>query len=293
MAPVEPRGPRRRAQRSAVPDVFPSSEARLKDLRRWGGFTSSLTPAHSAAARDCGVTPIGQVVGISMGEALFGWVQTTHGAQGRQRLGAPRWRELTGPVHVWSTVRRRALGRLSAQAKLLDADAVVEIKARRDESRSESLGMVFTGTAVRVERWRRSADDEPVLTLATAPELWAMLRAGVEPVGVAGAFAGVETTASLSTRIGNVPPNVELDDLTTAIYEARRLALGRLVRDAEGLQADGLLNVDFDHLHRSGGTLPGLHTTVHLLATAFRRRRAALRTPKTVMRLGSHVGAGT
>jgi uncharacterized protein YbjQ (UPF0145 family) len=257
-------------------DLFPSTEARLDEFRhRRGVFTSFMAPRALGVAADCGVTPIGQVVGLSMGEAREGSLPSpTRGGQRRSLLGLPRWGESKARVEAWDAVRRRGLERLSAQAELLQANAVVEISARREET--HGMGMVFTGTAVRVADWRRPKDAQPVLTLASAPDLWQLLRAGIEPVGIAGAFACVETAASKSTRRATLAraPNVELRDLTTAVYEARRLAMERLVNDARRLRADGLLDVDLAHLHRSEGRVPGLQTTVHLLGTAIRRVKA-------------------
>src|SRR4051812_22515818 len=164
-------------------DLFPSTEARLDEFRHGRGvFTSFMSPRALGVARDCGVTPLGQVVGLSMGEAREGTVaRPTRPGQGRWRLGKPVLSELGSRVEAWDAVRRRSLERLSEQAKLLHANAVVDISARREET--HGMGMVFTGTAVRLADWRRPKDAQPVLTLASAPELWQLLRAGIEPVG--------------------------------------------------------------------------------------------------------------
>jgi uncharacterized protein YbjQ (UPF0145 family) len=270
-----------------------STTDRLARLREWGGFSSFLTPRGLAVGADCGIEPIGQVVGLSSGQLLEGWVRTTHPGQGRPRPGAPRWRERTGPVRCWTAVRERALDRLTQQAELLSADAVVAVTVRRGET--ENLGqpfieLVFTGTAVRIRGRRRSPDAKPILTMATADELWRLLRAGVEPAGIAGAFASVETWAGLSTISTAARrwsgPNVEFPDLTKSFYEARRLAFERLIADAKGLNADGLLGIDMVHQEHSRGRLPGLHIAVHLLATAIRRTAPASAEPKPVVALG-------
>jgi uncharacterized protein YbjQ (UPF0145 family) len=270
-----------------------STTDRLSRLRKWGGFSSFLTPRGLAVGAGCGMEPIGQVVGLSSALLLEGWVRTTQPGQGRARPGAPRWRERTGPVRCWTEVRRRALDRLTQQAELLSADAVVAVTARRGET--ENLGetfieFVFTGTAVRISGRRRSPDAKPVLTMATADEVWRLLRAGIEPAGIAGAFASVETRAGLSTISTATQrwsgPNVEFPDLTKSFYEARRLAFERLIADARDLKADGLLGIDMVHQEHSGGRLPGLHIAVHLLATAIRRTEPVGAEPKPVLALG-------
>jgi uncharacterized protein YbjQ (UPF0145 family) len=273
-----------------------STEDRLKELLRWKGFTSFLSPSAVAVGGDLRIVPVAQVVGLSDGVLREGFRRTTSPGQGRARAGRPRWRERTGPIRSWDTVRARALGRLQRQAELLDANAVVGLTPRRraagpTESDHARVEYVFTGTAVRIEGLRRPSDAPPLVTLASVQELWRLLQAGLEPVGVAGSFASVQTTVSgsslaVATGMRRRTAGVELEDLTKSVYEARRLALERLRADARGLGAAGLIGIDMEHQHRSGGKLPGLEITIHLLATALRRSAASGLAPKPVMRLG-------
>jgi uncharacterized protein YbjQ (UPF0145 family) len=129
---------------------------------------------------------------------------------------------------------------------------------------------------VRIDGWQRDQGTRPVLTMLSASDLWCLRQAGCEPAGIAGAFLSVETQATSSTVMSGLGgrkrvPNREFKDLTASVYEARRLALERLTRDARDLDATGLLGIDLVHQHRSGGSLPGLHITVHALADAIRR----------------------
>ena len=282
--------------RIARGELASSTETRLKELLRWGGFSSFMTPSALATASDAGVEPVGQVVGLCAGSIMEGYVRTTRPGQGRMRLGKARWRERTGPVTSWTAIRTRALARLTAQAKMLGADAVVEVAATRrfepfDMGRDvEGLGsgqLQFTGTAVRVRGVRPAT---PMLTLASAPELWAMLRAGVQPAGIAGGFASVETLLGRGTLSGSVSmANVELEELTRSVYEVRRLAMERLRADARGLGADGLLGIDLKlrQRHSEPGQLrrPALTLDVHVLASAVRRARAAAVAPEPVLAL--------
>lgn len=105
-----------------------------------------------------------------------------------------------------------------------------------------------------------------------------MFHAGIEPAGVAGGFACIETLASKSTVVAGTRwtrriPNIELEDDTTSVYEARRLALERLLGDAKALSADGLLGSSWS-LRGVGSArvrLSGLVLTVHVIASAVRR----------------------
>ena len=286
-------------ERIAAGGLATSTEDRLEDLLKWKGFTSFLSPSAVAVAADLHLTPIAQVVGFSGGILREGVLRTTKPSQGRARLGRPRWRERTGPILSWDTVRRRALERLSRQAQFLDANAVVGLTAQRKSperwDEEPRIEYAFTGTAVHVDGLRRPRDAPPLVTLVSTQELWRLLQAGVEPVGVAGSFASVQTTVSFSsqrlgTGMGRWAPNTELEDLTKSAYEARRLALERLRADARGLNAGGLIAIDMEHGQRTGRGLPGIEITVHLLATALRKRAESGLEPKPVMRLRGQRG---
>jgi uncharacterized protein YbjQ (UPF0145 family) len=271
--------------RIARGELASSTEARLAELVGWGGFSSFMTPAAVAVSADAGIEPIGQVIGLAVGPIRHGYMRTTRPGQGRRRVGVARWRELTGPVATWTGLRQRALGRLARQATTLGANAVIGVVAERvveTHEVPEDTGAVgqmrFSGTAVRVRSWRK--ERAPALTLASPPEVWAMLRAGLEPAGIAGAFARVETLPSRATVAASLPwrgrttANVELEDLTTSVYEARRLAMERLASDARALKADGILGIDLELEDEEHGNLH-LTRTVHVLASAVRRTRRA------------------
>lgn len=67
-----------------------STETRLKDLLRWKGFTSFLSPNAVAVSTELRLTPIAQVVGLSGGILRQGVLRTTAPGQGRARYGRPR-----------------------------------------------------------------------------------------------------------------------------------------------------------------------------------------------------------
>lgn len=271
----------------------------MRELLSWGGTSSFFSARESVAGAAAGIQPVAQVVGLSAGVLRIGYARTTRAGQGRRRFGAARWREYTGPVRSWTTLRQRALTRLVKQAQMLGADAVVGIvPAREVDSEADELRTVqvrFTGTAVRIDGWP-ARKRRPVLTLASPAEMWAMMRGGVEPAGVAGAFASVETLPSNATvaalRGRRRGRNVELEDLTESMYEARRLALDRLRQDAKGLDADGLLGIRFD-LHHDEPSRRHLHhltVSVHVLASAVRRVRTSALSPGTVVSLTGDAG---
>ena len=266
-----------RIRRGGLPS---SSEARLRELAAWGGSSSMLTARGQLVAEARGVRPLGSVLGIATGEIGDSYARppTTAAVGGPQRA----WREDGLRISTWGTIRRRALVRLSEEAKLLGANAVIGIVARREfhpsGEGSPPIGhgsWCLTGTAVAIDAWR-GRKSSPVMTLASARELSLMLDVGVEPVGVASAMAEVQTTVSRETAglmRRRQPRNCELQDLTTSVYEARRLAIRRLAADARALGATGVLGLElaFEQHGSMRRTLIPWTLSVHVLATAIRR----------------------
>jgi uncharacterized protein YbjQ (UPF0145 family) len=280
-----------RIQGGGVPE---SAEQRLAALRAWGGSTSFLSAGALAAGEELGLEPIGQLVGASSCLRLLGVVRTTRPGQGRSGVGRARWLERSGPVRSWTEVRRRAAERLTAQAAALGADAVIGVRARRREREGavQTVELVLTGTAVRLRERR----ERPVLTLAGAQELVLLARMGLEPAGIAGAYARVETWAGSGDVEAMRRPwqsaNVELRDLTEGVYEARRLAVRRLEAEARELGATGVLGVDMRDEDGDRGMWPALRVTIHVLASAVRRRGGGERRVAAAPVLDRRAGAG-
>jgi uncharacterized protein YbjQ (UPF0145 family) len=193
-----------------------------------------------------------------------------------------RWQEHLQIVHGWDALRRRALGRLIKQAKLLGCQAVVGIEPRRDfESAGEGgygdVVLQFTGTAVRVDGWHRRTS-LPVLTLASVVEVASMLTRGVEPVGIVAGVGRIElrpgdTTIRASRRSGFAKPSLELEDVTHSVYEVRRAAMEGMRAEAGKLNATGVVGVRLE-LEREGASTQRFASvvfTAHALGSAVRR----------------------
>jgi uncharacterized protein YbjQ (UPF0145 family) len=267
-----------------------SPEARLAELRG-GAFSSFLSVNEFAVAAELGMRPIAQVVGASGCRLATGVTRTTRPGQGRARIGAARWLENDGTSRSWTAARERALGRLRKQAESVGANAVVGLRVeRRDTTMSEmpALELIFTGTAV---DWPESKYGDVVLSMLPLQEHARLVRAGVEPVGIAGATANVHVRLSNETAwaLANNwrwARNRPLDELTEGLYEARRLALERLRADAARAGATGVLGADLSHRSERVGSQ--FHVTLHLMATAIRvRDRVRPVAAAPVVRMGS------
>ena len=153
--------------------------------------------------------------------------------------------------------------------------------------------VVLTGTAVRLIRSGKRTVGVPVVAATSPQEFCLLRRLGVEVVGLAGSFSCVHVAAGSQTiqatrRARRSSANQELEDLTTGVYEARRLVLARLRAEAKGLDASGVIGVDI------AGPLGGhdlrsaeMTVSVHALGTAVRGPTGAKPlSPRLVLGLG-------
>jgi uncharacterized protein YbjQ (UPF0145 family) len=268
-----------RLLKGGVPDL---AERRLRELVAAGMTSSFLDVSGFAVGAAEGVEAVGQVIGASACRLAVGVVRRTRGPAGRVPWRRPVWREHDGPIQSWTTARRRAMRRLVDQAALLEADAVLGITPRftvRD-AEPKLVEVTMTGTAVRTGARRRTQSVSPVLGTVSVQEFCLLRSAGVELAGVVGSCSSVEVAAGALTRSALAGRwagvrNVELADLSQGVYEARRLAVGRLAAEARALGASGVIEVDLARwladpaaAHADGGI------TVHLLGTALRGRPA-------------------
>jgi uncharacterized protein YbjQ (UPF0145 family) len=266
----------------------------LRAHDRWGGFSSFLSAPEFVVAESVGLDPVGQVVGIAAGFVRPGYVRwadrwgraVVPGASGGSAppgsgLESARWQRHPQIVLGWNALRRRALARLTDQAERLGCQAVIGIQAHRDTKPAEGEGadavIRFTGTAVRIDQWRRRKAP-PVLVLGTMTEVAVMLRYGIEPLGIVGGVGRIElrpseTTMRATRRTGYSAPNAELEDVTHSIYEARRGAMVAVHAEAAKLHATGVLAVtlEVDQHGTTTRSLPGVGFTAHALGVAVRR----------------------
>lgn len=263
-----------------------SAEQRLSELRASGATSSFVSVGGEAVGALDGVETIGQVVGASACRLGVGVVRRTRASAGRVPVGTTTWREHEGPVRSWSEARRRALARLSEQARLLAADAVIGLQPTYEigEREPRTAEVVFIGTAVRLSGAGAHRAD-PVLSLVSAQEFCLLRRAGVDVVGIAGSCSAVELgPLSRLSKGGDRMAgtgNYELKQLTRGIYEGRRLAMQRLRDDARKLGASGVigLNLGESLFDERGGSV------VHLLGTAIRSGTRRALSPALVLSL--------
>ncbi len=185
---------------------------------------------------DAGYRPLQHAFGniaysVGMGRGLIGAMKTL--VRG----------EITEYSDIFNATRHKALDRLVAQAKREGANAVVGVRT----TILPWMGtheMLMTGTAARNDALPADCDDQPATSDLTGEELWAMTQLGYAPVkllmstsiyslGVVGGFLA----AFKSFTRG------EISDLTSLIHDAREIAIDRLKREADALDAEEVVGV--------------------------------------------------
>jgi uncharacterized protein YbjQ (UPF0145 family) len=259
----------------------PAARERLASLRggRQGFFTSALSTQEFLLVRQGGFTPVSQVMGSCFyhvgrqytpgsqapgsryrGEGYSlsgstwsgGFEYDTQGRRVYTKAAFGQVFELDVETAAWQEARRRAVGRLAEEARLAGADAVVGVRLQRStyEWSRNVIEFVAVGTAVVSERY--DLGDEPVLSNLSGQEFAKLYAAGYWPVGIVANTAVVYVITGTDQRWANTRfgANAELPDYTQGVQHARKLAVSRLRRDAQALDAAGVVGLSLDVVQR-------------------------------------------
>jgi uncharacterized protein YbjQ (UPF0145 family) len=231
-------------------------------------FTSDLTVNEFLLVREAGFRPLGLVLGSSIYHV---------------GLQIGRWnknQELTVLSQAMYHARELAMSRMEVEAKTLGADGVVGVRldVELKEFGADIAEFIAIGTAVEpdaggggVTNWRNNKD-LPFTSDLSGQDFWTLIRAGYAPLGmVMGSCVYHIAHQRLGSVIGNIGRNVEIEQFTQALYDARELAMSRMQAEAESLHAEGIVGVQLrQHSHTWGG-----HTTEFFaIGTAVRPLRA-------------------
>ena len=275
--------------------IPPAASERLTALRQSGGgfFTSDLSTSEFLLARQSGFRPITQVMGSCF--YTVGWQATPFGG-GWGYYGGSGTVELDVQSEAWNEARRLALGRLSQEAKLAGADAVlgVEITRGHYDWAKGLIEFVAVGTAVVSESY--DLGEEVFLSSLSGQQFASLVRAGFMPVGitagstVAYVVGGFQTMQALS-GYGSRWQNQELTELTRGIYAARQFAMRRVEQQARALDASGIVGVQIDQgqqareIDQQGYKRLDLIVTMHVIGTAIAPIDEPDETPATYIAL--------
>jgi uncharacterized protein YbjQ (UPF0145 family) len=240
---------------------------RLADLRpgaKGGIFTSDLSVNEFLLVKEAGFHPLGLVFGSSIyhvGLQLGRW---------------SRNQELDVLSQAMYQARELAIGRMEAEADVLQADGVVGVRLEVEfkEWGSDIAEFIAVGTAVRADHERtrsttwRNNKGLPFTSDLSGQDFWTLLQTGYAPLGlVMGSCVYHVAHRGLSSTLSSVGRNTELPTFTQALYDARELAMERMQKEAEALAAEGIVGVDLKELTHTWGS----HTIEYLaIGTAVR-----------------------
>jgi uncharacterized protein YbjQ (UPF0145 family) len=222
-------------------------------------FTSDLSVNEFLLVREAGFRPLGLVLGSSIYHV---------------GLQVGRWgknQELDVLSQAMYHARELAMTRMEAEADALHADGIVGVRldVEMKEFGNDIAEFIAVGTAVKAEpgaggsagsgvtNWRNNKS-QPFTSDLSGQDFWTLIRAGYAPLGmVMGSCVYHIAHQRLGGVLSNIGRNVEIEQFTQALYDARELAMSRMQAEAEALHAEGIVGVQLrQHSHQWGA-----HTT--------------------------------
>ena len=215
--------------------------SRLRRMRGEGGpplFTSDLSVSEFVLLEQLGWRPLGLVLGSSIyhvGIQYGNFYQN----QELQYLSAAMYE-----------ARELAMSRMEEEADVLGADGIVGVRLEVGGYDWAENALEFTalGTAVKAPvsdtAWR-TRDNKPFTSDFSVQDFYKLVSStGYVPRElVLGNCVYHIAHQGFVQQMRNIGANVELNNYTEAIYEARELAMGRMQAEAEAHGADGIVGM--------------------------------------------------
>ena len=214
---------------------------------RSGLFTSDLSVNEFLLVRQAGFQPLGLVIGSSIYH--IGYQQ----AQWKQS------QEMSVLSQAMYEARELAMTRMEEEADQLGADGIVGVRltiGRYDwgQSMAEFIAM---GTAVkhREGALHRAPSGRPFTSDLSGQEFWTLLQTGHRPVAmVMGSCVYHVAHQGMLATMKQAGQNIEMPNFTQALYDARELAMERMQREGEELQAEGIVGVQLQERSHGWGS---------------------------------------
>ncbi|MBV9472012.1 MAG: heavy metal-binding domain-containing protein [Solirubrobacterales bacterium] len=142
--------------------------------------------------------------------------------------------------------RELAMTRMEEEADQLGADGIVGVRLDigRYEWGADLAEFIAVGTAVkhRGGELHRAPNGRPFTSDLSGQDFSTLLRAGYRPVGlVMGNCVYHVARQGMLASLRQLGRNIEMPNFTQALYEARELAMERMQREADELQAGGIV----------------------------------------------------
>jgi uncharacterized protein YbjQ (UPF0145 family) len=218
------------------------AQERLKGLRTsahpTGVFTSDFSVNEFLLVRKAGFEPVGLCVGscvYHVGVQYGSWSKN-------QEMGV-----LSKAMYH---ARELAMSRMRAEASAMKADGIVGVKLtiKRLEWDDQLLEFIAIGTGVvhgMGHQGFRAHDGGPFTSDLSGQDFWSLLHSGYRPVEmVMGSCVYHVAHRGMFSTIARAGQNVELENFTAAMYEAREIAIERMQHEAAAAKAEGVVGVD-------------------------------------------------
>jgi uncharacterized protein YbjQ (UPF0145 family) len=155
--------------------------------------------------------------------------------------------------------RELAMTRMEEEADQLGADGVVGVRLDigRYEWGEHLAEFIAIGTAVkhREGEMHRAPNGRPFTSDLSGQDFWTLLASGHRPVGlVMGSCVYHVAHQGMFASMRQVGQNVEMPNFTQALYDARELAMERMQKEAEELQAEGIVGVQLQERSHGWGS---------------------------------------
>ena len=223
-------------------DLPHHARERLKGLRTSqhssGVFTSDFRVNEFLLVRKAGFEPIGLCVGSCVYH-----VGVQYGS----------WRkneEMQVLSKAMYNARELAMTRMRAEASIMGADGIVGVKLtiKRLEWDEHLLEFIAIGTGVvhgEGSTRFRAHDGGPFTSDLSGQDFWSLLHAGYRPVEmVMGSCVYHVAHRGMLATAASAGQNMELENFTGAMYEAREIAIERMQAEAAAAKAEGVVGVD-------------------------------------------------
>jgi len=210
-------------------------------------FTSDLSVNEFMLVKKAGFEPIGLVVGSSIYH--IGYQQS----QWNQN------QEMAVLTQAMYHARDLAMTRMEAEADALGADGIVGVRldVGRYEWGENLAEFVAIGTAVKSSdgQSHRTVQGKPFTSDLSGQDLYVLRSTGYAPVGlVMGNCVYHVAHQSLRQFFKTANQNIEMENYTQALYDARELAMERMQHEARKLKAEGIVGVNIREASHGWGS---------------------------------------
>jgi uncharacterized protein YbjQ (UPF0145 family) len=196
-------------------------------------FTSNLSVKEFLLVKQSGFDPLGLVLGSSIYHVGFDQSDWQESAESSV---------LSQAVYQ---ARELAMTRMVEEAGELGADGIVAVHLDigRFESEDKAAEFIAIGTAVkhREGQLQHAPGGRPFTSGLSGQDFWTLLSSGYRLV--MGSCVYRVGQRRLREELRQLEENYEMVNYTQALYSARELAMERMQREAEELQAEGVVGV--------------------------------------------------